>query len=206
MKEAAGRGERSVVYMFEETTDTFFERSENINIPVRQMLELDSLYVHEIEALNYSPEEFARMVRKDVEEHDTQIVMIDGIDGYKLSLQGDENDLVRELHTLCRYLKNMGVTVILVEEVGTVTGEFTATDVGISYLADNIVFLRHLELQGEMRKVIGVLKKRTSDFERILREFRITEHGLKVGEPLTDLRGILSDRPTTRISDDNLAD
>ncbi|MFC6734025.1 ATPase domain-containing protein [Haladaptatus sp. DYSN1] len=201
MKEAAGRGERSVVYMFEETVDTFLKRSQKINIPVREMLEQDSLYVNEIEALDYSAGEFASMVRSEVEEYDTQIVMIDGIDGYKLSLQGDETDLVRELHSLCRYLKNMGVTVILVEEIGTVTGEFTATEVGISYLADNIIFLRHLELQAEMRKVIGVLKKRTSDFERMLREFKITEHGLKVGEPLTNLNGILSNTPTVKLDE-----
>jgi circadian clock protein KaiC len=76
-----------------------------------------------------------------------------------------------------------------------VTGEFAATNAGVSYLADNIVFLRHLELHGELRKAIGVLKKRTSHFERTLREFEITEHGLKVGEPLHDLRGVLSGTP-----------
>jgi len=57
------------------------------------------------------------------------------------------------------------------------------------------VFLRHLELDGELRKAIGVLKKRTSDFERTLRKFEITGHGIEVGEPLTGMRGILSGTP-----------
>ena len=74
-------------------------------------------------------------------------------------------------------------------------GEFNATQENMSYLADSIVFLRHLELQGKLRKAIGVLKKRTSDFERTLREFEITGHGIKVGEPLTGMRGILSGTP-----------
>ncbi|EFW92988.1 putative circadian clock protein, KaiC [Haladaptatus paucihalophilus DX253] len=196
MKEAAGRGERSVMYMFEETLETFRERSENINIPVRRMEEQGSLSVEEMKPLDCSATEFAHRVRTDVEENDTSIVMIDGIDGYKLSLRDDDDRvLVRKLHTLCRYLKNMGITVILVDEIDTVTGEFQATEAGISYLADNIVFLRHLEVSGEMRKAIGVLKKRTSDFERMLREFQITEHGLKVGEPLTELSGVLSGSP-----------
>ncbi|WP_423746255.1 ATPase domain-containing protein (plasmid) [Haladaptatus sp. SPP-AMP-3] len=196
MKEAAGRGERSVMYMFEEMLETFRERSENINIPVRQMEEQGSLSVEEMKPLDCSATEFAHRVRTDVEENDTSIVMIDGIDGYKLSLRDDdEHVLVRKLHTLSRYLKNMGITVILVDEIDTVTGEFQATEAGISYLADNIVFLRHLEVSGEMRKAIGVLKKRTSDFERMLREFQITEHGLKVGEPLTELSGVLSGSP-----------
>ena len=196
MKEAAGRGERSVMYMFEETLETFRERCESINIPVRQMEEQGSLTVEEMKPLDCSATEFAHRVRMDVEENDTSIVMIDGIDGYKLSLRdSDDRVLVRKLHTLCRYLKSMGITVILVDEIDTVTGEFQATEAGISYLADNIVFLRHLELAGEMRKAIGVLKKRTSDFERMLREFQITEHGLKVGEPLNELSGVLSGSP-----------
>jgi circadian clock protein KaiC len=51
-------------------------------------------------------------------------------------------------------------------------------------------------MESEMRKVIGVLKKRTSDFERHVREFRITEYGLQIGEPLLGLTGILSGNPT----------
>ncbi|WP_227357074.1 ATPase domain-containing protein [Haladaptatus salinisoli] len=209
MKEAAGRGERSVIYMFEETSATFFERSEAINIPVSRMQEQDSLTVEEVESLDRSATEFADTVRQEVEANDTSIVMIDGIDGYKLSLRDDdERMLISKLHTLCRYLKNAGVTVILVDEIDTVTGEFQATEAGISYLADNIVFLRHLETTGEMRKAIGVLKKRTSDFERTLREFRITEHGIMVDEPLNELSGVLtgspeqaSEQPATRPGD-----
>ncbi|MDY7082919.1 MAG: recombinase RecA, partial [Halobacteria archaeon] len=66
----------------------------------------------------------------------------------------------------------------------------------VSYLADNLVFIRYLEIDGEMRKAVGVLKKRASDFERQLRELKITDEGLKIGEPLKNLRGILSGTPT----------
>jgi len=195
MKEAAGRGEHSVMYLFEESEATFMQRSEAINIPVSKMRERGTLTVEAVEPLQVSPQEFAQMVRQQVEQEDADIVMIDGIAGYKLGLQGDEDELVTHLHALNRYLKNMGVTVILIDEISSITGEFEATNVGISYLADNIVFLRHLELRGEMRKVIGVLKMRTSDFERTLRKFEITEHGITVGDPLTQLRGILSGTP-----------
>ncbi|MFC4551046.1 MULTISPECIES: ATPase domain-containing protein [Halorussus] len=201
IKEAAGRGERSVMYMFEESKTTFLERSSAVNIPVEAMLDHDALAVEEIEPLNHSAQEFANRVKEEVEERNASIVMLDGINGYQLSLPGDNEGLVHQLHTLCRYLKDRGVTVILIEEVGGVTGDFQATDVGISYLADNIVFLRHLELDGEMRKAIGVLKKRTSDFERMLREFRITEHGLRVGEPLEGLKGIMSGQPEVQRRD-----
>jgi len=195
VKEAAGRGERSTVYLFEETTTTMLARSQAVNIPVREMMDRGTLHVEEVEALDVSPQEFAQTVRDEVDREGTEIVMLDGISGYRQSVHGSDAELTQRLHTLCRYLKRAGVTVLLVDEVDTVTGEFAATNAGVSYLADNIVFLRHLELHGELRKAIGVLKKRTSDFERTLREFEITEHGLKVGEPLHDLHGVMSGTP-----------
>lgn len=195
MKEAAGRGERSVVYLFEESTETFVSRSRAINIPVTDMIERGTLQVNEVEALEKSPQEFGRMVRTEVEDNDADIVMVDGIAGYRLTLRGEDETMLKRMHALGRYLNDMGVSTIFIDETKSITGEFNATQENISYLADNIVFLRHLELEGELRKAIGVLKKRTSDFERTLREFEITGHGIKVGEPLTDMRGILSGTP-----------
>jgi circadian clock protein KaiC len=119
--------------------------------------------------------------------------MLDSTAGYSISMQG--RDLVTHLHALGMYLKNQGVTVFLINEVESVTGEFRATQDNVSYLADNIVFLRHLEVNGEIRKAIGVLKKRTSNFEKTLREIQITRYGLKVGQPMVGLRGILTGMP-----------
>ena len=195
MKEAAGRGERSVIYLFEESEETFLTRSKAINIPVEEMVEQGTLQVKEVEALEQSPQEFASKVRTEVEDHDAQIVMVDGISGYRLTLRGEEDEMLKRMHALGRFLNNMGVTTIFVDETKNITGEFNATQENISYLADNIVFLRHLEVHGELRKAIGVLKKRTTDFERTLREFKITQNGISVGEPLTQMQDILSGTP-----------
>jgi len=195
MKAAAERGERSVIYLFEENRQTFLTRSRAVDIPVDEMMERGTLEVREVEALERSPQEFARMVRTEVEERGADLVMVDGIAGYRLTLRGEEGMLLQQLHALGRYLKNMGVTTVFIDETRNITGDFQATVENISYLADNIVFLRHLEVQGQMRKAIGVLKKRTSDFERTIREFRITADGVSVGEPMSGLRGILSGAP-----------
>lgn len=193
MKEAAGRGERSVVYTFEEAAETILHRCEAVNIPAQAMIERGTLSVVEVEPLHFTPDQFSYLVRQEVEEQAVRIVMIDSVAGYQLSLQDD--DLVRSLHTLSKYLKNMGVTVILVNEVETISGDFRATEIGISYMADNIIFLRYLEMQGEMHKAIGVLKKRLSGFENTLREIEINRYGVKIGRPLTGLRGILKGAP-----------
>jgi circadian clock protein KaiC len=189
LKEAAVRGERSVVYTFEENTETLLGRCESVSIPVREMIDRGTLSVMKVEPLQFTPDEFARLVRQQVEELDTRIVMIDSISGYRLSLRSD--DLVAQIHALAKYLANMGVTVLLVNEVEAITGDFRATDVGVSYLADNIVFLRYVEIDGELRKAIGVLKKRLSAFDKTIREMSIASSGLSIGAPLRGLRGIL---------------
>jgi circadian clock protein KaiC len=193
MKEAAGRGERSVVYTFEEEVEIMLARCDGVGIPARAMIEKRTLAVVKVEPIQHTPDEFARLVRAEVERNNTRVVMIDSTAGYQLSLRGE--NLTAHLHALTKYLQNMGVVVLLITEIQDVVGNFRVTDLGISYLADNVVFLRFLEINGELRKAIGVLKKRMSNFEKTLREFEITRYGIKVGKPLAGLRGILLGRP-----------
>lgn len=191
--EAAARGERVVVYLFEEWRDSLVRRCESIGIPVRKLIEEGRLAVNHVEPLRFTADEFALMVRNEVEKEGSRIVMIDSVSGYRLSLH--DEDLVTHLHGLAKYLQNMGVAVVLVNEVEAVVGDFRVTDVGVSYMADNIIFLRYLERRGEMTKALGVLKKRLSDFEKTLRELTITPNGIKVGPKLSAMRGILGGSP-----------
>jgi circadian clock protein KaiC len=197
MAEAAGRGERSVVYTFEEALQVMMRRCEGVNIPLRPLLERNSLAVVQVEPLFYTPDEFAQLVRQEVERQQTRVVMIDSTSGYRISFRGD--DLVADLHALCKYLKNMGVTVLLVNEIEPLTGEFRVTDNGFSYLGDNILFLRYMERhtdsEVELRKSIAVLKKRVTDFEKTMRELEITGAGLAVTKPAGKLGSIISTLP-----------
>ena len=193
MREAARRGERSVVYAFEEQADTLLHRCQAVGMPVREMIDEGTLGVVAVEPLRFSPDEFALMVRREIEERGTRMIMIDGISGYRLTLAGD--DLVKQLHALGRYLRNMGVTTLLMNDIEAITGDFKATGVGVSYLADNLVFLRYVEIDGALRRAIGVLKKRLTDFGKTLREFEITGQGIRVGGPLDGLRGLLTGTP-----------
>lgn len=188
--EAARRGNRSAIYTFEESEEVIINRSEGINVPIKEIIQQGKLKISSIEPLSYSPDEFSKRVRTDVEENDTRIVMIDSIGGYKFAV--GEKDALARLHSLCVYLQNMGVTTILVNETKNVFGDFKATEINASYLADNIVFLRYLEMRGELTKAIGILKKRLSDFEKGIRRFQITNKGIKVGDALSNVRGVLN--------------
>ncbi|MEX0662809.1 MAG: ATPase domain-containing protein [Balneolaceae bacterium] len=193
MKEAASRNDRSVIYTFEESVDVIIKRSKLIGVPVDEMIETGNLQIKYIPPFGYSPDEFSNMVQTDIEKNNTKNVMIDTVKAYSLSVR-DGNSLER-LHSLCIYMGNMGVTTFLISETPNITGEFVTTNLNASYLADNIIFLRYMEINGELRKAIGVLKKRLSDFEKTIRELTISSNGITVSEPLTHLRGILSGLP-----------
>ncbi len=193
MKEAASRHERSVVYTFEEDVEVILSRSENLKIPARVMVDQGSLAIKKIEPLQYTPDEFSSLVRHEVEDNQVRIVMIDSVAGYNLSMQGE--DFLSHLHALCKYLSNMGVAVILIHETALLEEDEKGTGDSFTYLADNLLFLRYLdrheEGKVELRKCIAVIKKRLSDFEKSLRELRITQYGVDVGPPMTGLQGIL---------------
>jgi circadian clock protein KaiC len=140
-------------------------------------------------------DEFTNRVREEVESNGSEIVMIDGTTGFEQSLVGFDGNPMAPLVKVGRYLRNMGVTGIVTNEVHQITGEFRATEQKISHLADAIVILRHVEHRGRLRKVVGVLKKRTGNYEPRLRELEITSDGIRVGEPLSELRGILTGTP-----------
>lgn len=198
MKETSGRGERSVVFSFEEEPEIMLRRCEALNIPVRKMIEKGTLEVIKIEPLQYSADEISKVIRYQVEEMKTRVVMIDSVIGYSLTLQG--TDLVTHLHSLCKYLQKMGVAVFLISEMHTVTGTMQVSEHGISYLADSVLFLRYLELRKasgavEVRKAIGILKKRLGDFDKTLRELEFTKYGLKVNRPMARLNTILGGLP-----------
>ncbi|RQG90765.1 ATPase domain-containing protein [Natrarchaeobius chitinivorans] len=199
LTQAAERGDSPVAYLFEESPKTFVHRADSIGLSLDRLREEEKLSIEAVEPLALSAEEFAQRVKRRVESNETGIVMIDGVEGYKVALQGEGSKLGRKLHALIRYLKNENVAVLLLDETDQVTGMPSATSAKISYIADNVVFLNYVETGGELRKGIGVLKKRAGNFERTIREFEITPEGIVVGEPLTGIEGILEGTPTGRL-------
>lgn len=193
LAQAALDDKTAVLFQFEESERTLRKRAEAVGIPLQEAMDSQNLSLVEITPGEYTVGEFEHMIREAVRDG-TEVVMIDGSQGFKQGLRGIE-DPTGALLRVGRFLREAGVSTILINEVHNVTGDFKATEERTSNLADNIVFLRHVEYKGEMRKVIGTLKMRTSDFERSLRELEITGDGIKVGEPLPQLRGILTGTP-----------
>jgi circadian clock protein KaiC len=68
--------------------------------------------------------------------------------------------------------------------------------VDVTYLADTVILLRYFEAMGKVRRAMSVIKKRTGPHESTIREFRIGNDGLSIGEPLNGFQGVLRGVPT----------
>jgi circadian clock protein KaiC len=65
----------------------------------------------------------------------------------------------------------------------------------VSYLADTVILMRYFEVQGTVRQAVSVVKKRSGNHERTIRECKVGQGGLTVGEPLKDFQGVLTGVP-----------
>jgi circadian clock protein KaiC len=106
----------------------------------------------------------------------------------------DERFLVLQMHELLSYLSQMGVVTILVLAQHGLVGPMQ-TPVDLSYLSDAVLMLRYFETEGEVRRALSVVKKRSGHHETTIREFQITSAGIKVGLPMRDFSGILTGTP-----------
>jgi circadian clock protein KaiC len=67
--------------------------------------------------------------------------------------------------------------------------------VDVTYLADTVILLRYFEAFGQVRRAISIIKKRFGSHENTIREMRITNKGVSLGEPLDGFQGILRGTP-----------
>ena len=194
MVAAAERGERSVIYSFDESIGTLLTRAEALGIPMQQHLEAGTIRVQQVDPGELSPGEFVYSIRRAVERDQARIVCIDSLNGY-LNAMPEERFLTIQLHELLTYLGQQGVVTLMVVAQRGLLGSAMQTPVDASYLADTVVVLRYFESRGAVRRAISVLKKRSGAHEESLREFRLSRGGMWVGEPLKEFHGVLAGTP-----------
>jgi circadian clock protein KaiC len=190
--EAAARGEGSAVFLFDESIATFVDRSVGLGLDVRALMP-GRLHLRQVDPAELTPGEFVYAVRDLVESSGIRMVVIDSLSGF-LNAMPSERYLMLHLHELLTYLNHRGVTTLLVMIQHGLLGERT-TAFDASYVADNVLMLRHFEVAGEVRQAISVIKKRTGRHERTIRELHFDD-GIAVGEPVRELQGVLSGLPT----------
>jgi circadian clock protein KaiC len=191
---AAKRGEKTVIYTFDEDPATITRRAENMEVPLSEHLDAGLVRVQSVDAAEMSPGQFAHLVREAVDEGGAQFIAIDSINGYMHAMPSTES-LVPHLHDLLTYLGNRGVVMMLVMTLG---GLFRGTEkeaMHLSYLADTVLLLRYFEQRGAVRRAITAAKHGTGDHEKLIRELTLGEGGVHIGEPIEEFSGVLEQTP-----------
>jgi circadian clock protein KaiC len=191
---AANRQDNVAFYLFDERLGTFLDRSDRLGLGFREQLKKGSIVVRQIDPAEVSPGEFTHSVVTTVERDNSQMVVIDSLNGY-LSAMPDERLLDIRLHELLSYLAQRGVTTVMTLAQHGILPLNPTGQAEVSYLADSLISLRFFEAFGQVRTAISVIKKRSGHHEHTIREFQITETGIRVGQPLQEFQGVLTGVP-----------
>jgi circadian clock protein KaiC len=191
---AAAREERVLMCIFEENLDTLLARAASVGLPIEGLIESGWIRVIEVDPAEMTPGEFAHCVIDHVRTRETRLVVIDSLNGYMQAMP-NVGHLTIQLHELLSFLNRHGVLSLMTVAQHGLVGQMQ-TPVDLTYVADTVVLLRFFEQSGRIMKAVSVLKKRIGRHEDTIREFRIDDRGVRVGEPLEEFHGVLTGIPT----------
>lgn len=190
---AIKRGEHAAMFVFDEELGLLIDRAKGVGIDLQSLMDSGKLVIEQIDAAELTPGELSERVRQCVEENHAQTVVVDSLNGYQAAMPG-EQALILHMHELLQYLNRQGASTFLTVAQHGLVGDMKAP-VDVTYLADTVVLLRYFEAFGRVRRAISVIKKRTSAHEDTIREYRIDNKGISLGEPLMGFQGVLRGVP-----------
>nr|WP_226507206.1 ATPase domain-containing protein [Pseudomonas sp. MWU16-30317] len=129
----------------------------------------------------------------EVEQRGSSMIVVDSLNGYMAAMP-QKQQLILQIHELLSYLSQLGVVTFLINPQHGLVGSMS-TNFNVSYVADTVILIRFFEAQGRLRKAISVLKHRGGAHEDAIRELRVDSRGVRIGEPLSNFRGVLTGTP-----------
>jgi circadian clock protein KaiC len=190
------QGESCVVAVFEEFPEAYLARAKTSPIDFGEMIEAGRLAVIYLRPLDLSVDEMLAEILVAVRRLGATRVVIDSLSGFEIALAPTfRTDFRESLYRLVGALTATGVTVIMTAEVidPYPGGQFTSERV--SFVTDDIVVQRYVEIGGHLRKVLAVVKMRGSEHATDFREYAITSTGAIIGRSLGAYHGITTGVP-----------
>lgn len=192
---ALQRRQNAAVYLFDERPTTWFHRAEQLGFDLPQQVANGNLFVQQIDPAEMGPAQFAYELHQAITQRGVQLIIIDSLTGY-VNAMPDERFLTLHLHELLSWLNQRGVTTLLVLDHHGLFELTVGPPLDLSYLTDTILLFRYFEYQGEIRRALSVVKRRSGPHENTIRELTLGSNGIVVGEPLRQFRGVFTSLPT----------
>lgn len=194
--EGVERGECAVIAVFEEDPDAYIRRARSLGFPLDEMIARGKLDIVYLQPIDLSVDETLKEIRQRIERLGATRVVMDSMSGFEVALAPTFRVDFREAYyRLLRALTSLDITVMSTVEVVESSDYLRFAPFNISFLADDIIAMRYIELHGELRKVLAVIKMRASTHSTELRQYELTGNGLKIGDGLRGYRGIITGIP-----------
>jgi circadian clock protein KaiC len=195
--EGLRHGEPGIMAIFEERPEGYTERAHSFGLNLRTPQEQGKLEILYLRPLDLSVDETMQEILDAIERIGAKRLVIDSLVGFEMALApGFRADFRESLYRMIGALTVAGVTILSTVEVEDKFTEMSFSHYTISFLTDDILRLRYVEIDGQLRKVLVVIKMRGGNHHKDIREYVITEKGVVVISPRsTDYIGLTTGIP-----------
>ena len=196
--EGIERGENGIVAVFEKRPNDYLQTTPR-GAEFQKLVRQNKLEVLYLRPLDLSIDETLSELKNAVKRIGAKRAVIDSLSGLELALAPTFRDDFREsLYRMMGALTGLGVTVMATVELADSYVDLRFSPQGIAFLTDAIIIQRYVEIDGQLRRAIAVVKVRSSSHSKELREYDITsDGGIVVGKALKGYEGLLTGTPST---------
>jgi circadian clock protein KaiC len=194
--EGLRHGEPAVIAVFEERPFEYAARAAHFGLDLATPVDQGKLKILYLRPLDLSVDETLYEILSAVDETGAKRVVIDSLAGFELALAPAFREDFREsLYRMIGALTGRGITVLSTVEVPEAFTDMRFSPHAISFLTEDIIRQRYVEIDGQLRKVLVVAKMRGGEHSKDIREYEVTSEGLVVGERLTGYKGLTTGVP-----------
>lgn len=194
--EGLSEGESCVVAVFEEYPEAYLERAKGLKVDLGSMVESGQLGIIYLRPLDLSVDEMLSEISSVVLRSGATRVVIDSLSGFEVALAPTYRiDFRESLYRLVGALTATGVTVLMTAEVIERYPGERFTSERVSFITDDILVQRYVELDGHLQKVLAVVKMRGSSHATDFRRYELGLTGAVIGESLSGYHGITTGVP-----------
>ena len=192
--EGARRGEPGILFTLEETPAQIRAVAKSFGwdlVPLENQGRLLIKYTSPVELVT---DRFLDETLRQIAKIGARRAVLDSLTSMSLGVASQRR--FRELvYALTKHFRVVGVTPLMTMEVAELLGTAQLTGRGVSSIADNLIVLRYIEVDGRLERAVFVLKARGTGHATELHRFLIDDRGARVGERFQELRGVLTGIP-----------
>jgi len=187
--------ERCLLFAFEESREQLFRNAKGWGVDFEEMETKGNLKILCMYPEVLGMEDHLIRIKRILDEYKPNRVAIDSLSALERVSTGKG---FREFVIgVTSFIKHGEIAGFFTSTTPSLMGGTSVTEAHISTITDSIILLRYVEMMGEMRRALTVLKMRGSMHDKQIKEFNIDHNGMHIGKAFRNVVGILSGHPSS---------